>query len=114
MSHREYQIGPTIRLTRTDKTTCETIDLRDRRQFITQLGLSGVSLVEAQKLARHSDHKLTANHYTRLSIHDLTSAVSRLAAPRTPHQKVETTKATGTDDSGFESLAPNLRVVEKT
>ena len=79
-----------------------------RGQFITQLGRSGVSLVEAQKLARHCDPKLTANHYTHLSLHDLTSAVSRLAAPRTPHQEGETMKATGTDDSGSESLAPNL------
>ena len=34
--------------------------------------------------------------------------VSRLAAPRTPHQEGETMMATGTDDSGSESVAPNL------
>ena len=79
-----------------------------RGQFITQLGRSGVSLVEAQKLARHSDPKLTANHYTHLSLHDLTSAVSRLAAPRMPHEERETMKATGTDDFTGPSTGPKL------
>ncbi len=79
-----------------------------RGQFITQLGRSGVSLVEAQKLARHCDPKLTANHYTHLSLHDLTSAVSRLAAPQTPHQECETMRATGTEKTRAESLAPTV------
>ncbi|GDY10681.1 hypothetical protein LBMAG52_41690 [Planctomycetia bacterium] len=79
-----------------------------RGQFITQLGRSGVSLVEAQKLARHCDPKLTANHYTHLSLHDLTSAVSRLAAPRQPHQERETMTATGADDFTGPPTGPKL------
>lgn len=78
-----------------------------RGQYITQLGRSGVSLVEAQKLARHCDPKLTANHYTHLSLLDLTSAVSRLAAPRTPDQERETMKATGTEKSRAFSSGPS-------
>ncbi len=78
-----------------------------RGQFITQLGRSGVSLVEAQKLARHCDPKLTANHYTHLSLHDLTSAVSRLAAPRQPHQERQTMMATGTEESRADFTGPS-------
>ena len=79
-----------------------------RGQFITQLGRSGVSLVEAQKLARHCDPKLTANHYTHLSLHDLTSAVSRLAAPRTTERDREAMKGTGTDDFTGPPTGPKL------
>ena len=35
-------------------------------------------LATAQKLARHSDPKLTSNTYTRLSIHDRADAVESL------------------------------------
>ena len=78
-----------------------------RGQFITQLGRSGVSLVEAQKLARHCDPKLTANHYTHLSLHDLASAVSRLVAPRTTDRGREAMRATGSDEILAKPLSPN-------
>ncbi len=49
-----------------------------RTTFVTQLARSGVSLVDAQKLARHSTPTLTAKNYTRLTLHDLAGAVSKL------------------------------------
>ncbi len=67
-----------------------------------------MSLVEAQKLGRHCDPKLIANHYTHLSLHDLTNAVSRLAAPRTTDRAREAMRATGTDETRAKSLSPNL------
>ena len=50
--------------------------------FVTNLSRAGVSLTTAQKLARHSDPKLTANTYTRLDIDDLAGAVESLLALR--------------------------------
>ena len=67
-----------------------------RSRYITDLGRSGVPLVEAQRLARHSDPRLTANHYTHLGIHDLSAAVERLPALNFEHA---TAQATGTDDA---------------
>ncbi len=49
-----------------------------RGQYITSLGRAGVPLVTAQKLARHSDPKLTANVYTHLAMVDLAAAVESL------------------------------------
>ncbi|MEX0717055.1 MAG: tyrosine-type recombinase/integrase [Planctomycetaceae bacterium] len=49
-----------------------------RGQFVTELGRQGVTLQEAQKLARHSDPRLTANFYTHLDVADLEAAVRRL------------------------------------
>ena len=51
-----------------------------RGQFISDVGRAGASLVNAQKLARYGDPKLTSNNDTNLSIPDLNDAVSRLAA----------------------------------
>ena len=49
-----------------------------RTTFITGLSRSGVSPAMAQKLARHSDIKLTMDVYTRLEMAELGNAVSRL------------------------------------
>jgi integrase len=49
-----------------------------RHQFITNLGRAGVPLAMAQKLARHSDAKITANIYTHLSMDDAASSVERM------------------------------------
>lgn len=49
-----------------------------RATYITRLARSGVSLVDAQKLARHSTPVLTANTYTRLRLDDSARAVARL------------------------------------
>ncbi|MGL4463839.1 MAG: tyrosine-type recombinase/integrase [Planctomycetia bacterium] len=50
-----------------------------RHTFISNLGRSGVPLALAQKLARHSDPKLTANRYTHLGLDELSAAVDRTA-----------------------------------
>lgn len=55
------------------------IDLHALRvTFITHLSLGGVPLAVAQKLARHSDPRLTSNVYTSLSLAELQKAVHAL------------------------------------
>jgi integrase len=48
--------------------------------FVSHLALAGVPLATAQKLARHSDPRLTANVYTHLGLADLALAVENLPA----------------------------------
>ncbi len=50
-----------------------------RAQYITMLAQAGVSLAEAQKLARHSTPNLTANTYTKVKPH-LRDAADKLRA----------------------------------
>jgi Phage integrase family len=60
----------------------ETFDFHALRgQFVTELDRAGVSLVKAQRLARHSSPNLTANLYTRLRIDDLKPEVDKLPTP---------------------------------
>jgi integrase len=74
-----------------------------RHMFISNLGKAGVPLATAQKLARHSDPKLTANIYTHLGISDKAAAVEML--PDCPVSSSEAgsgqqaSMATGTDDA---------------
>jgi integrase len=49
-----------------------------RVQFITDLARSGVSLQAAQRLARHSDPRLTSTIYTRLGQADLAGELEKL------------------------------------
>jgi hypothetical protein len=60
----------------------ETFDFHALRgQFVTEMDRAGVSLVKAQRLARHSSPNLTANLYTRLRIDDLKPEVDKLPNP---------------------------------
>ena len=52
-----------------------------RGQFVAEMDRAGVSLVKAQRLARHSSPNLTANLHTRLRIEDLKPEVDRLPIP---------------------------------
>jgi hypothetical protein len=61
-----------------------------------------VSLQDAQKLARHSDPRLTANHYTHLSVSDLSQSVGQLPSIPKPKKKA---KATGTDGKASDCRA---------
>ena len=73
----------------------------NRHTFISNLGKADVSLVMAQKLARHSDPKLTANVYTHLEINDKASAIESLPAPPGASDNASepnVMQATGTDD----------------
>jgi hypothetical protein len=55
------------------------LDFHARRMsFVSNLALGGVPLAVAQKLARHSDPRLTANVYTHLGLADLGKAVEAL------------------------------------
>ena len=49
-----------------------------RVTYCTMLARAGVSLVQARRLMRHSDPKLTANVYTRLRLDDGHEAVARI------------------------------------
>jgi integrase len=56
-----------------------TLDFHALRvSLVTNLALGGVPLAVAQKLARHSDPRLTANAYTQLGLADLSRAVESL------------------------------------
>jgi integrase/recombinase XerD len=52
-----------------------------RSQYITDLVRTGASLSETQRLARHSTPSLTARHYIKLGLHDLSAATDRIGAP---------------------------------
>lgn len=74
----------------------------NRHTFISNLGKAGVPLTDAQKLARHSDPKLTSNIYTHLEVHDLAAAIGML--PDLPQerrpQKTALLAATGSAGTG--------------
>jgi len=53
----------------------------NRHTFISLLGREGVPLTIAQKLARHSDPRLTANRYTHLEMQDKEDAIHGLPSP---------------------------------
>ena len=53
----------------------------NRHTFISNLGRAGVSLATAQKLARHSDPRLTANRYMHLDIEHQAAAIQSLPSP---------------------------------
>ncbi len=53
----------------------------NRHTFISNLCRAGISLTVAQKLARHSDPRLTANRYTHLELDDQAAAISALPTP---------------------------------
>ena len=53
----------------------------NRHTFITRLSRSGIALGIAQKLARHSDPRLTANCYTHLEIEEKATAMSTIPTP---------------------------------
>jgi integrase len=74
------------------------IDLHALRvSFITHLSLGGVPLAIAQKLARHSDPRLTSNVYTSLSLAELHKAVQALppTGAMPPDSKADGQKAAG-------------------
>jgi len=52
----------------------------NRRTFITNLSLVGVSPRDAQELARHSYVHLTMNLYTHVNMQDKARAIEKLAA----------------------------------
>ena len=56
----------------------------NRHTFISNLGRAGVSLATAQKLARHSDPRLTANRYMHLDMEHQTAAIQSLPRPDDP------------------------------
>jgi len=72
----------------------------NRHMFITSLERAGLSPKMAQTLARHSDVRLTLGIYTHVGLHDQTSAIESLPAPRTFDEsgsKAAMLRATGTE-----------------
>jgi integrase/recombinase XerD len=54
----------------------------NRHSFVSNLARAGVPLTIAQKLARHSGPRLTANRYTHLEMAEGAEAISCLPAPK--------------------------------
>jgi len=71
----------------------------NRHTFISMLGREGVPLTIAQKLARHSDPRLTANRYTHLEMQDKEEAIHGLPTPmiRADYSDGETVDVTAPD-----------------
>lgn len=63
-----------------------------RHTHITGLLRSGVSLVEAKELARHSDVRMTMK-YTHIGLEDQAKAVNRLPSPPAPQEPAAQEKA---------------------
>jgi integrase len=78
-----------------------------RHSFITMLERAGISPKTAQKLARHSDIRLTMQRYTHKTLHDLASAVESLPSI-TPKTGREVLSATGTDARSLVDERPRL------
>ncbi len=53
-----------------------------RSQYITGLARAGVPQAKTQKMARHSDPKLTAKHYTHLDLSELGPEVEKIPPPQ--------------------------------
>ncbi len=79
-----------------------------RSTYITMLVKGGASVKEAQQLARHSDPKLTMNVYTKLSVHDLVSALDGLPAMGPTTAAPQSLRATGTYDSSPTKDPPQI------
>ena len=60
-----------------------------RHTYITNLARGGVSLVTAQKLARHSTPVLTAQRYTHIDLQEQKVAVDRLPSLQRPLQRAD-------------------------
>ena len=89
-----------------------------RHTYITNLARSGVSLVAAQKLARHSTPMLTAQRYTHIDLQDQKVAVDRLPSLQRPLQRVDdfsghevssggTEQASATNEGSLDNPAEN-------
>ena len=87
-----------------------------RHSFISNVGKSGATVKEAQRLARHSTSALTLDVYTHIGLHDERRAVENLPKLHNPDQKGRAVALkTGTDDkpvehaeNGQEKLTPKL------
>ena len=59
----------------------------NRHTFISNLGKMGVPLATAQKLARHSDPRLTSNLYTHIDIAEKSAAIDALPQVPNSHER---------------------------
>jgi integrase len=61
----------------------ESVDIHClRHTFITNLALSGASMIETAKAARHTDPKITLKVYSHVSLSELSAAVSMIPGPK--------------------------------
>jgi integrase len=77
-----------------------------RATFATRLARAGVAPQVAKRLLRHSDVKVTMQHYTKLELADLSSAVAKLAPPVAKSDAVTANAATGTDGRVQRKMQP--------
>jgi integrase len=68
-----------------------------RATFATRLARAGVAPQIAKRLLRHSDVKVTMQHYTKLELADLSGAVAKLAPIAASPSDTQAQSATGTD-----------------
>jgi hypothetical protein len=79
-----------------------------RHSFISNLARGGVHPKLAQQLARHSTITLTMDRYSHTVLGELSDALSALPELTTTGRERESEKATGTYDSGPNSLPLSL------
>lgn len=58
-----------------------------RHTFVSNLARAGVPQIVTQRLARHSDPRLTANIYTHVDLDDQAASINCLKAPPTPRPR---------------------------
>jgi integrase/recombinase XerC len=106
-SARVFRVVPSIRRFHDDlkaaKVNNDGLDGRKldfhalRATFATRLARAGVAPQIAKRLLRHSDVKVTMQHYTKLELADLSSAVAKLAPIVASSSDAQAQSATGTD-----------------
>jgi len=79
----------------------------NRHTFISNLSRVGVPIAMAQKLARHSDPRLTANLYTHFELSEQADAISQLPSPPSSNESLVTGMVTG--ESGFSCHSSSQR-----
>jgi integrase len=120
-SARVLRIVPSIRRFDDDlvhaKLTKETDDGRTldfhalRATFATRLARAGVAPQLAKRLLRHSDVKVTLQHYTKLELSDLSGAVAKLPSLTHTTDDATANAATGTDGVVQRKMQPQRETV---
>lgn len=76
-----------------------------RGAFISRLVETGASLKVCMELARHSDPKLTLKTYAKVRMHDVGTALEKMATAGRSHPPTVEARATGTDERSISTGA---------
>jgi integrase/recombinase XerC len=106
-SARVFRVVPSIRRFHDDLNAAKVSNDGDdgrkldfhalRATFATRLARAGVAPQIAKRLLRHSDVKVTMQHYTKLELADLSGAVAKIAPMAANPSDTQAQSATGTD-----------------